>query len=38
MKREEQKYGKFALVQEMMETADVVKKFDIFQTKSIVKD
>lgn len=38
MKREEQKYGKYALVREMMDTVDVVKNFDPSQTKSILKE
>ena len=33
----DQKYSKFALVQEMMDTVGVVKKFDINQTKDIAK-
>ncbi|NQT25663.1 sugar isomerase [candidate division KSB1 bacterium] len=35
MNRSEDRYAKFALVQEMMDTADVVKKFDASQTANV---
>ena len=32
MNLKEERYSKFALVREMMETADVIKKFDLYET------
>ena len=31
-------YSKFALVQEMMDTVHIVKKFDVDQTKNVSKE
>lgn len=38
MDRNQAKYSKFALVQEMMDTVDVVKKFDPNQTKEVANN
>ncbi len=35
MNRQDQKYAKYALVQEMMDTIEIVKSFDVNQTKSL---
>ena len=35
MNRQDQKYAKYALVQEMMDTIEIVKSFDVNQAKSL---
>ena len=37
MNRNDQKYSKFALVQEMMDTIEIVQKFNVNQTKDIAQ-
>ena len=38
MNKNDQKYTKFALVQEMMDTIEVVQKFNVNQTKDIAEE
>ena len=38
MNRDETKYAKFALVQEMLDTINVVKNFDVNQTKDVAQE
>ncbi len=38
MNRQDQKYAKYALVQEMMDTIEIVKSFDAGQTKDIAEE
>lgn len=38
MNRDNEKYARFALVQEMMDTIDIVKAFDLNQTQAVAKE